>query len=32
VSARSGRVLASRRGRVYFAADTEEPLYYERAV
>jgi hypothetical protein len=32
VSARSGAVLAYRRGRVYFAADTDEPLYYERAV
>lgn len=32
VSARSGALLAQRRGRVYFAADTEEPLYYERAV
>jgi hypothetical protein len=32
VSARSGVVLAHRRGRVYFAAETDEPLYYERAV
>jgi len=32
VSARSGVVLAHRRGRVFFAADTDEPLYYERAV
>jgi hypothetical protein len=32
VSARSGAPLAQRRGRVFFAADTEEPLYYERAV
>ena len=32
VSARSGVVLAQRRGRVYFAADTDEPLYYERVV
>ncbi len=32
VSARSGSVLAQRRGRVYFASDTETPLYYERAV
>ena len=32
VSARSGSLLAQRRGRVYFAADTDEPLYYERAV
>lgn len=32
VSARSGVVLARRRGRVYFAADTDAPLYYERAV
>ena len=32
VSVRSGEVLARRRGRVYFGADTDEPLYYERAV
>jgi len=32
VSARSGSLLAQRRGRVYFAADSGEPLYYERAV
>jgi hypothetical protein len=32
VSARSGRLLAQRRGRVYFSADTDEPLYYERAI
>ena len=32
VSARSGVVLAHRRGRVYFEAETDEPLYYERAV
>jgi hypothetical protein len=31
VSARSGEPLAYRRGRVYFAADTDTPLYYERA-
>ena len=31
VSARSGDALAYRRGKVYFAADTDEPLYYERA-
>ncbi len=31
-SARSGLPLAYRRGRVYFAADTDEPLFYERAV
>ena len=31
VSARSGEALAYRRGKVYFAADTDEPLYYERA-
>ena len=31
VSARSGAVLAHRRGRVYFAAETDAPLYYERA-
>ncbi len=32
VSARSGVVLAHRRGRVYFDTETDEPLYYERAV
>jgi hypothetical protein len=32
VSARSGVVLARRRGRVFFAADTDAPMYYERAV
>ncbi|HEV7524399.1 MAG TPA: hypothetical protein VGP92_05500 [Acidimicrobiia bacterium] len=32
VSARSGAVLAHRRGRVYFGVDTDEPLYYERAL
>ena len=32
LSARSGRVLARRRGRVFFEADTEQPLYYERAI
>jgi hypothetical protein len=32
VSARSGVVLAQRRGRVYFADENDEPLYYERAV
>ena len=32
VSARSGLVLAERRGRVYFSADSGEPLYYERAI
>ena len=31
VSARSGEPLAYRRGRVYFASETDEPLYYERA-
>jgi hypothetical protein len=31
VSARSGEPLAYRRGKVYFAADNDEPLYYERA-
>jgi len=31
VSARSGLPLAIRRGRVFFAIDTDEPLYYERA-
>jgi len=32
VSARSGVVLAQRRGRVYFSSDTDAPVYYERAV
>ncbi len=32
VSARSGEPLAHRRGRVFFAAGTDEPLYYERAI
>jgi hypothetical protein len=32
VSARSGVTLAHRRGRVFFADDTDEPLYYERAI
>jgi hypothetical protein len=32
VSARSGELLAQRRGRVYFEIDTDEPLYYERAI
>lgn len=32
VSVRSGLVLAYRRGRVYFAQDNGEPVYYERAV
>lgn len=32
VSARSGSVLAYRRGRVYFAVDSDAPLYYERVV
>lgn len=32
VSVRSGVVLAQRRGRVYFADENDEPLYYERAV
>ena len=32
VSARSGEPLAYKRGRVYFDADTEQPLYYERAI
>jgi hypothetical protein len=32
VSARSGQVLANRRGRVYFAMESGEPVYYERAV
>ena len=32
VSVRSGLELAYRRGRVYFAQENGEPLYYERAV
>ena len=32
VSVRSGLVLAYRRGRVYFAEENGEPLYYERAI
>jgi hypothetical protein len=32
VSVRSGLVLANRRGRVYFADENDEPLYYERAI
>ena len=32
VSARSGVVLARRRGRVFFAVENDAPLYYERAV
>lgn len=32
VSARSGIALAYRRGKVYFAAESDEPLYYERAI
>jgi len=32
VSVRSGVTLAQRRGRVFFADDTDEPLYYVRAV
>lgn len=32
VSVRSGVVLAQRRGRVYFADENDEPLYYERAI
>ena len=32
VSARSGSVLAQRRGRVYFEPDDDTPLYYERAI
>jgi hypothetical protein len=30
VSARSGLPLAYRRGKVFFAVDSDEPLYYER--
>ena len=32
VSARSGLPLAYRRGRVFFAVDTDEPILYERVV
>ena len=32
VSARSGAVLARRRGPVFFEAETDEPLYYERVI
>jgi hypothetical protein len=32
VSARSGELLALRRGRVYFEIETDAPLYYERAI
>jgi hypothetical protein len=32
VSARSGEMLAQRRGRVFFEAGTDAPLYYERAI
>jgi hypothetical protein len=32
LSARSGLPLAYRRGKVFFEADTDEPLYYERAI
>jgi phage baseplate assembly protein gpV len=32
VSVRSGLALARRRGRVYFADENDEPLYYERAI
>jgi hypothetical protein len=32
VSVRSGLALAHRRGRVYFAPENDEPLYYERAI
>lgn len=32
VSARSGETLAQRRGRVFFEAGTDAPLYYERAI
>lgn len=32
VSARSGSPLAVRRGKVWFSADADEPLYYERAL
>jgi len=31
VSARSGEVLAVRRGKVFFASESGQPLYYERA-
>jgi hypothetical protein len=32
LSVRSGQPLAVRRGKVWFSADTDEPLYYERAI
>ncbi len=32
LSARSGEPLATRRGRVFFEAGTDAPLYYERAI
>ena len=32
VSARSGLALAYRRGKVFFSIDTDEPIYYERAI
>jgi hypothetical protein len=32
VSARSGLPLAYRRGKVFFEPNSDEPLYYERAV
>jgi hypothetical protein len=32
LSVRSGEPLAIRRGKVWFSADADEPLYYERAL
>lgn len=32
VSVRSGAPLAVKRGKVWFSADADEPLYYERAL
>ena len=32
VSVRSGLVLARRRGRVFFADESDEPVYYERVI
>jgi hypothetical protein len=32
VSVRSGAPLAVKRGKVWFSAEADEPLYYERAI
>ena len=32
VSVRSGAPIAVKRGKVWFSADADEPLYYERAI